>query len=370
MEKISENARSSKKFFIRAPREFTPQSAFILVFIFSVILALGYGSVIFFSKNTAKAEGKSVHCTENGNIDYEVAISKNQEALPSILESNMSYVSSLINTVDLKVNYNLSYDRSLEHGSKYKILADFFIIDKDVSKGGGDNVLMSFTDELYSAERYVETSDKISLSKEIHVPYRKYNKIAEEFSEKNDIDVQSYVNVRVVINTDGKSENVESMDRQSEISLKIPLGSKTIDIDETNSQINEAFVFDAYIPNVRNIALGIVCLVLAVTVLTMECTIVSSYIPKYKSYYKRLRFIFKNYSNIIIEIIDSAPIEEMLNEKLPIRYVEDFEHLVLASEILHQPIKCYSKNSGNTTYFVLDNANFERYIYIIQNDAI
>lgn len=368
MKKNLENIKNSKKFFIRAPRKFTLKSAFIILFIFSVILALGYGSFVFFSKNTAKAEGKSVHCSESGKIDYEVAINKNQEDLPSILESNMSYLSSLINTVNLKFSYNLSYDRSLEHGSKYKILADFFIVDKNASKSG-DNVLMSFTDELYNAERYLETSDKISLSKEMRIPYRKYNKIAEEFSEKNNIEIESYLNVRLVINTDGKSENIDSMDRQSEISLKIPLCSKTIDIDETNSQINESFVFDAYIPNVRNISLGTVCLVLAVTVLAMECTIITSYIPKYKGYYKKLNFIFRNYSHIIIEIINNPPFEKVMEEEVPVRFVKEFEDLVSASEILHQPIKYYDETANNAVYFILDNADFERYVYIMQSDS-
>ena len=203
---------------------------------------------------------------------------------------------------------------------------------------------MSFTDELCSAEHYLETSDKISLYKEIRIPYRKYNKIAEEFSEKNNVDVQSYVNVRFVIDTDGKSENIDSMNRKTELSLKIPLCSKTIDIDETNAQTNETFVFDAYIPNVRNISLGIVCLMLMITVLAMECAIVSSYIPKYKSYYKKLRFIFRNHSNIIIEMINSQSSDEIFEEKIPLRHVKGFEHLVLASEILQQPIKYYSEN--------------------------
>ena len=368
MKKDLENLKNSKKFFIHAPRKFTLKSAFIVAFIFSVILALGYGSVIFFSKNTAKAEGKSVYCVENGKIDYEVAINKNQEDLPNVLESNMNYLSSLINTVNLRFNYELLYDRSLEHGSKYKILADFFIINKDVLNGG-DNVMMSFTDELYSSERYSEISDKISLNKEISIPYRKYDRIAREFSEKNNIDIDSYVNVKLIIDTDGKSENIESMNRQSEIALKIPLCSKTIDIDETYSKINESFVFDAYIPNVRNISLGIICLILAITVLAMECTIISSYIPKYKSYYKKLNFILKNYSHIIIEIINSKPLEKTLEEKVPLRYVKEFEDMVSVSEILRQPIKFYNEDSNNFVYFILDNTNFERYIYIMKNNS-
>lgn len=368
MRKDLENIKSSKKFFIRAPRKFTLKSAFIISIIFMVVLALGYGSVMFFSKNTAKAEGKSVYCTESGKMDYEVSINQTQEELPNVLESSMSYVSSLINTVNIKCEYNLSYDRSLEHGSEYKILADFFIVDKNASKGG-DNVLMSFTDEIYKAERYLETSDKISLNKEIRIPYKKYNKIAEEFSEKNNIDVESYVNVRLVIKTDGKSENIESMDRQSEVSLKIPLCSKTIDIDETNAKINDSFVVDAYIPNVRNISLGLICLILMITILAMLCAIISSYIPKYKTYYKKLNFIFRNHGHLIVEIARSEEsFEKMINEEIPLRYVKNFEDLALLSGILHEPIKYCSEKDGNVAYFILDNANFERYLYIMEND--
>ncbi len=366
MKKLLENNRNSKKIYIRTPRKFTLKSAFIISFILFVILALGYGSVMFFSKNTAKAESKSVHCTETGKIDYEVEITENQEDLPSILESNMSYISSMINTVNLKFNYNLLYDRSLEHGSKYKIFADFFIIDKNASENA-DNVLMSFTDELYSAERYLETSDKISLDKEMHIPYRRYNKIAKEFSEKNNIDVNSYVNVRLVINTDGKSENIESMNRESVLSLKIPLCSKTIDIDETHSKIDESFVFDAYIPNVRNISLGLVCLLLTVTLVIMEYAIISAYIPRYKNYYKKLNFIFRNYSHIIAEMTDDESFEKMLNEEINLRYVRNFEDLSLISDIVHQPIKYYNEKDGNVAYFILDNADFERYVYVMQN---
>ena len=114
---------------------------------------------MLFSKNTAFIESDSIHSVESGKIDYEVNLNHNQHGLPNVMESNMSYISSLIDTVSLKISYDLVYDRDLEHNYKYKILADFVVKDANVNDNK-DNTLLFFTDELYSCDLISENSDE------------------------------------------------------------------------------------------------------------------------------------------------------------------------------------------------------------------
>ena len=143
--------------------------------------------------------------------------------------------------------------------------------------------------------------------------------------------------------------------------------SKTIDIDESNSKINNSFTFDAYILNVRNVSLGIICLIFAVTILLMECVIISSYIPKYRNYYKKLNTIFRNYSHLIVNVIGENSFKQTFEEKVPLRYVKDFESLVVACECLRKPIKCYRNAGDAKVYFIVDDSKFERYVFVMHD---
>ena len=367
MKNYAENNKQTKKFFLRTPRKFTFKSACILFFITSLLLALSYGAFMLFSKNTAVIEGDCIHCTEVGKIDYEVNLNQDQKELPDVMESNMSYLSSLINTVNLKINYDLNYDRTVPHKYKYKVLANFVVTDKNV-KDSKDNILISTTDQLCDYDFVSEDGDKISISDAIVLPYAKYNRLATQFANKHDVDMEACVNVKLIVETDGKSANVESMNRVTELGLKVPLFDKTIDIDESNAEINDNFVFEACIPNVRNISLGAMCLILAVTILSMEVAIILAYVPKYKGYYKKMNFIYKNYGYLIVNVIGEKSFNDMLEENTRIRYIREFRGMVTASEILRQPIKCYREKSDDSVYFVVDNMGFERYLYIMHNN--
>lgn len=359
--------QNHKKKFLIKPRKFTFKSACIMSIISILAIVSLYGSVIFFTKNTAKAPDQCVDCQEQGVMDYEVNLSKKQNYLPDVLQSRMSYVAALIDTVTVKCNYHLLYDRNLEHTHKYKILADFKMIDKSV-KEGGDNQLACFTDELYCSENFLENSKQIDVEKTVVLPYAKYNEMAKKFAEKTDIVPEAFVTLKMVVETDGKSENVQSLARESEMSLKIPLYQKTIDIDETASKIENQFTFDAYIFNVRNIALGIICLALSLTIILMEYTLLKSYFPAHSN--KGVENILKNYRYLIIEISESNMGENIDLKNMSVHRVAYFEDLVSLSYLLHQPIKYYKENSGSKFCFVIDNDCFERYVYVIfKNDG-
>ena len=228
--------------------------------------------------------------------------------------------------------------------------------------------MISTTDQLCDYDFVSEDGDKISISDAIVLPYAKYNRLATQFANKHDVDMEACVNVKLIVETDGKSANVESMNRVTELGLKVPLFDKTIDIDESNAEINDDFVFEACIPNVRNISLGAMCLILAVTILSMEVAIVLSYVPKYKGYYKKMNSIYKNYGYLIVNVIGEKSFNDMLEESTEIRYIREFRGMVTASEILRQPIKCYREKSDDSVYFVVDNMGFERYLYIMHNN--
>lgn len=254
-----------------------------IVFLMSILtIMLIYGSVVFFVKNTAKAPEQCVNCHEHSMLDYEVNLKQDQDSLPPVLESRMSYLSALIDTITLKCNYNLAYDRNLEHNCACKIFAEMRIVDKDAPEGS-DNVLYAYDDELYSSEEKSEYSSFVEIAQNIVVPYSKYNEIAARFAEQNDIEPDAFVNIKFIVMTSGKSENVESLERTSTTLLKIPLYEKIIDIDESFAQSENDFTFDAYIPNVRNISLGLICACFALVMFAMEWVLINSRTSKQKN---------------------------------------------------------------------------------------
>ncbi len=254
-----------------------------IVFLMSVLtIILIYGSVIFFVKNTAKAPEQCVNCHEHNTLDYDVNLKQDQDSLPPVLESRMSYLSALIDTITLKCNYNLAYDRNLEHNCAYKIFSEMRIVDKN-APNGSDNVLYSYDDELYSSEEKSEYSSFVEIAKNIVVPYSKYNETVVRFAEQNGIEPDAFVNIKFIVMTNGKSENVESLERTSTTLLKIPLYEKIIDIDESFAQSENDFTFDAYIPDVRNISLGLICACFALVMFAMEWVFINSCTSKQKN---------------------------------------------------------------------------------------
>lgn len=254
-----------------------------VVFLMSILtIMLIYGSIIFFVKNTAKAPDQCVDCHEHSMMNYEVNLKQDQDSLPPVLESRMSYLSALIDTITLKCNYNLAYDRNLEHSSAYKIFAEMRIVDKDAPEGA-DNILYAHDDELYSSEEISEYSSFVEIAQNIAIPYSKYNEIAAHFAEQNDIEPDAFLNIKFVVITNGKSAYIESLERTSTTLLKVPLYEKTIDIDESCAQSENDFTFDAYIPNVRNISLGLICACFALVMFIMEWVLINSRTSKHKN---------------------------------------------------------------------------------------
>lgn len=254
-----------------------------IVFLMSILtIMLIYGSVIFFVKNTAKAPEQCVNCHEHSMMDYEVNLKQDQDSLPPVLESRMSYLSALIDTITLKCNYSLAYDRNLEHNYAYKIFAEMRILDKDAPEGA-DNVLYAHDDELYSSEEISEYSSFAEIAQNIAIPYSRYNETAVRFAEQNGIEPDAFLNIKFVVITNGKSSYIESLGRTSTTLLKIPLYEKTIDIDESFAQSENDFTFDAYIPNVRNISLGLICACFALVIFAMEWVLINSRTSKRKN---------------------------------------------------------------------------------------
>ena len=158
----------------------------ILILVVMFILTLGL-SICFVLLAFSVNEEKVVKYEETSEIDYKVYLKENSFYEDTYLEKDMSYISTLIETINTTFNYNFSIDQKTNVTFKYNIIGKLIIMDST-----GDNV---FFEKQYvlldDKEVTISDSNRCLINENININYGYYNNIANDFRNKFGISTTS-----------------------------------------------------------------------------------------------------------------------------------------------------------------------------------
>lgn len=316
-------------------------------------------AAVFFLKIHGNASENILNYSDKGNINYRVKLKENEFYKESIQKSNMTYVSSLIDSVDLNFNYNIHYDNVVEYSYKYAVNANLYITNKD-AKENEDNIIFEDKEELIKSEVKKGNASDIKISENLSIPYEKYNSIVKAFASAQGITPECYLDISFSVNTDGKYEDIEGINKSTDVKLRIPLYEKLIDIDETGSTKEDNGSFLSKGKNMSWLALTILMSLITIVFLIISIKLIIECIPKLPPYNKKLKDIFKKYDQLIVKSKGEISFDQNAI------YVYSFEDLVNVSDRIQQPIKFYEIIKNEESIFVVDNLQKELYIYHVK----
>ena len=325
------------------------QRILILVVMFIITLVL---SICFVLLSFSINEEKVVKYKETSEIDYKVYLKENSFYEDTYLEKDMSYISTLIETINTTFNYNFSIDQKNDVTFKYNIIGKLIIMDST-----GDNV---FFEKQYllleDKELTIIDSNRCLINENININYGYYNNIANDFRNKFGISTTS--DFVVTMNIVGETkDNKVNLGKGQAMSLTIPLSQREVKIKlSTNTQnINESVVEDSFIKieNYFFLLVAIVIFIVSITLLVKllkKVIIINNTKSKYDKYIER---ILKEYDRFIA----NTKIGPIVNDGDKVIKLNDFQELLDVRDSLKVPINYYNIVSHHKCIFYLNKDN-------------
>ena len=335
----------------------------LCMFFFCLFVIIGFKFII---NSLSINSDEKLHFQEKGNVKYSVCLKDNDFFEDECLDSNMSYVASLIKNISFDFNYqfNGNFD-NLVSSVDYEVVAKLIIENND-------------TKTKYYEKEYVlapKTSDSIknngtlyNLDKKININYEYYNNIATNFKSQYGVDSQSYL--EVYLNTyNNVNSKYKDIPTSAQISVRIPLSQKAIEIKFNTQEVNKSI--DKYITSKNIVINGYLIFIVGITFLFTSLIflffifmIIKKYAKTISKYDKFINKILKEYDRLIVETT-TFPDEKEYN----VLIINSFNELVDVRDNLRSPIMFYNiKDHKMSKFYILNNNNL--YLYIVNSKDI
>ena len=336
---------------------------FLCAFFFGLFVILGFK---FITNALSTNSDEKLHFQEKGNVKYSVCLKDNDFFEDECLDSDMSYVASLIKNISLDYNYQFNGNiDNLVSSVDYEVVAKLIIENND-------------TKTKYYEKEYVlipKITDSVknngtlyNLNKKVNIDYEYYNNIATKFKSQYGVASQSYLEVYLNTYNNANSKYTD-IPTSAQISVRIPLSQKAIEINfntqEINIDIEKYIISKAVIINdYQKLIAGIISLFLSLLFLSFTIVIIKRYTKKLSKYDKFINKILKEYDRLIVETA-TFPDEKKYNVLL----INNFNELVDVRDNLRTPIMFYNiKDHKISIFYILNDNNL--YLYIVNSKDI
>lgn len=321
-------------------------------FILPSIVSLFFGTFCIIDSLSTKHNKNNISYIEKGKADYKVYLKENNYYSEKFLPSNMQYVASLINTVNVNFKYENHATNEMDYKYNYEIVATLVITDKNDSK----KVLYEKPFVLLEKMTKNITDNDFVIMENIDIDYEKYNNYVNAYKKEYALTVNSNLIVKMNIETEGKSDlTSKKMNTNNELQVKIPLSEQTIDITMDSNDINKTKTLPvAKTMETGNLVLlisGIILVILAFVLITMAIYFYLSLKSKKDIYQRTVEKYLKEYDRLIVTT-KQPNIDEANYEVIRIL---TFNDLLDTQEMVKQPILYYEVIPQEKSYFVIKN---------------
>ena len=340
------------------------------VIITSLFLLL---SIFLITRKDSSYEQVVINYEEAGNpIDYKVYLKKNNFFETNYLEKGVTYISSLIDYVDVNFNYKIDFDESLTGKYKYQVKATIL-----AKKVNDDSNYWSKEYDLEKKEHSFKESSYVFANQHIKLDYQKYNDLLSSFKKEYGLAIDGILHVEMIIDLDAYIDDdsvvicdneCNHLKKNNVLKMDIPLTQSSVDISiNTNesSASNGKVTYDKKVSDsIENIilkGLGIISLIIClITVIFMIKYIIRKR-RMISNYHKEINKILSTYDSIIV---NSDNIKNL--SKYNVIKVNSFEELLDAHSEVRMPIN-YVELRENYSIFALIN-NDVAWIYRVVGD--
>ena len=285
---------------------------------------------------------------ENNNIDYKVYLKKNDFFESKYLEKDKTYITSLIDYINVDFDYNIKFDHLIKGNYKYRI---YVTVESNKSNGEANYWTKDYnlTDE---KSVNVDHVGEYTIHETIKIDYNKYNNILNSFKKTLGLGSASgLLKIYMVVDSDIVGNEVQTP-INSKLLLQFPLSELTIEataeVETPNNTKSVTKSIDTEKLQLMK-TIGIIY-IFAIVV----CLLLLIYITKVKrdvnKYENDLKKILSTYDSIIVNVKRLPDLK-----KYEVIDVQTFEELLDAHSEVRMPINFYK--DVRRSYFILLNEN-------------
>lgn len=294
--------------------------------------------------------------TEEGNVDYKVYLKENNFYKDKYLGKNMTYITSLVDYINIDFNYNFSTTAKANIEYTYSIHANLVITPEDNSKVLFDEeyILQDVTSKKTS------NTTEYNINKSVNLDYNYYNDLANTFKSTYGVNCNSKLIVGLSVDTNGKDIKYETeFNNSNESKVIFSLAKKQVDINLDSALLNKTenitIVSDSLIKNKGLLMVGIIFSIATILdLISLAKTIYGKFMEK-DEYTRYIEKILNNYDRAIVETQYIPNLEEY-----EIIEVSKFSELLDVRDTLRLPI-IYAPIEGEGSCFYIRH---EHTIYI------
>lgn len=364
LKKKNENKVSAKviekKFKTFGKKYVTFEKRVIKKIVLSLILLISSIFVVFLSLRVNV--DSNLRYYETSNLNYKVNLKPNNYYDQKTLGKDMTYIASLIDTIDIDFNYNFNVSENINYKYSYYIEAQTL-----VKSDQGDNVIFSKKENIVPSKTQVlNNSNNFNVKELVKINYDKYNSSVKNFkseyalSAKGELVLTLYVNI-----LDDKGNAISNISADNKMNIVIPLTEQMIDIKMNYKETNNSNTFIAHtnvsIANKKVFYVGLILFVLFLLSLLKLTLLLLKLNRKKTPYDVKLSKILREFDRVIVE----SKKDIIIDEKQDIIEVKSFEELLDVRDNLEKPILFYELHKGQKSIFVVKN-NYEVYKYVLK----
>ena len=192
-----------------------------------------------FEKKEIKTEKKVYDYSNKYNLDYVVNIKPNNFILEENLPKDKTYISELIKTLSMKIDYK--YDSSKNTKVKYDYKIDAILCATYTDNGENYEIL----NKVYNLKDVEgqEGVQNIYINENIDIDYQKYHKEIKQFEQSMGMSVDAHLYIKLIVNTSTKIDE-QDVNNTYTSDFSITVGDKIAKVDGKNFDNNEQYVTD------------------------------------------------------------------------------------------------------------------------------
>ena len=300
--------------------------------------------------------------TIDKSAKYKVYLFNNNFIKDTYMEMDKSYITELVDYIDLDLNYNLTASKLATMEYSYDIIATLYV---DYATSGtlkDSHLWVKEYDIVKDKKVAAERNNKIKIFENIKLDYSTYNDEVKRFRESFGMPITSYLNIQFVIKTNIDVDNTSNdATGTSVVELNMPLNQQVFDIatKKTGNTQKTIYAANVEIEDINKPLFIIGTLILAVSLIGLFGNIRKYIRITGKTDYEiALSKILKNYGDIVAEIMH--PIE---TSYMKIIDVKNFDQLLDIEEEIRMPILfCETKKAEEGQFTIIHDNIVYRYV--------
>ncbi len=312
-------------------------------------------SLIFINNSITTEESKTYK--EKIQIDYTVCLEENEMFLNNCIIGNESntFITSLIDTVELRINNIYTFDNKINTNYNYSIIGELILTkpnDKtSVIQNKKYDLINNQTLISSNSEKIILTGNItnsiIPISDKIFIDFNYFNEYVKNFEVVNNTTVHSELKITIDFNL-----LLSDTELNSESYITIPLDEQytNININNVGEKINTYVDETLYINNNLVLIIGIILLVLSLITFIINIIKINIFNFKKDIYNNTIKKYLKEYDRMIITSNQPSIDEKNYNTKI---IVETIEELIDAHNNTNSPIIYYEVIPNEKSYFIV-----------------